>query len=409
VVLESRQAGFVSVWASLEAQELRELGRRRAGGIDQWFATSSWNGWPKAKATNQSFGIDCSRKRSTTVKAPKSQPINAPSAIDDRSHKPGSHPRWRESYYFSFFDHSLRLGGFSSIGKRPGKGYAGSVNCLWGPAMSTAVAFEYGAIETHDDEYDVGGLRYRSNESFGTWELTYDGVLNDGGDQIECDHLALGPTAASRAPKVPVRFRLTFAPDYPPYSFPTNEQWSNLFDGHVVELGKVEGELELGGKSHIIRGRGAKDHSWGVRDWFKPTAWRWIDFVSQDGPEFALWRAQFNGQWISEGAMYCDGRVERITSYRESLSLAERLVKPRSAGIELQATAAGGKELAARGGVLRVVPMLFFRDAGGWRETAWNDCSLIQATDRAGSIAWANVQFESLLREPTAPRDGPRT
>jgi hypothetical protein len=123
-----------------------------------------------------------------------------PRPNDDRVHEPGGDPRWRESYYFSFFGPEAGIGGFSSIGKRPSRGHAGFINVIWGPDMQTLVASEFDTIEGHDDNHSVAGLRYSAEQPFGPWRLDFQGSLNDGGAALECEHRALGPTGRSEAP-----------------------------------------------------------------------------------------------------------------------------------------------------------------------------------------------------------------
>jgi hypothetical protein len=321
-----------------------------------------------------------------------------PEAQDDLVHEPRDDPRWRESYYFSFFDWNLGIGGFSSIGKRPAKGHAGSINVLWGTSMPTLIASEYDSFSEHTDDHVVAGLSYRGTAPFGPWELKFDGTLNDGGTDVECDHDALAPSGRSPAPNKSTRFDLTFTPLYPPYLYVERDEWRELFDGHIDEVGAVEGELEIDGQTHRIQGRGAKDHSWGVRDWFKPAAWRWIDVLAEDGPELALWRARFNGGWVEDGALYGPGGVEGLSEYEETVETTDRPRKPLPARIGLRA-AAGSQELGVEGEVVRVVPIFFGRDLDGGRQVSWNDRALVRCRTDGGATAWANVEFETLLAE----------
>jgi len=319
-------------------------------------------------------------------------------------HEPRAESRWRESYYFSFFDWNLGIGGFSSIGKRPAKGHAGSINVIWGPGIPTLVASEYGGTgDGHTDHYEVAGLRYRAAEPFGPWRLTFDGRLNDGGSGLECEHRALAPVARSPAPDIAVRYDLIFTPAAPPYLYEERDEWRDLFDGHIDEVGTMEGTLEIGGERHEVSGRGAKDHSWGVRDWFKPAAWRWMDVLAQDGPEVALWRSRFDGDWIEDGAVYGEGRTHALSAYRERVETVERPRKPRPARVAVEADA-GEQAVAFDGEVVRIVPIFFGRDAGDVRETSWNDRALVRGTTGDGAQAWANVEFEALLREPLESR-----
>jgi len=322
-----------------------------------------------------------------------------PNRKDDLVHTPGDDPRWRESYYFSFFDPETGIGGFSSIGKRPARGHAGFVNVIWGPDMPTLVASELDSFDQHDDDHSVAGLTYSGEEPFGAWRLAFDGKLNDGGSEIECDEGALGPTARSGAPKVAVSFDLTFSPAETPYLYSERDEWRDLFDGHIDEVGRVEGEVRIGDRTEKVSGRGGKDHSWGVRDWFKPAEWRWVDLVGSGGPELELWRARIDGEWIGDGALFSGGEAEAITSYSEEVTTSERPRKPRPTGIELEVRAGSG-ELSMRGDVVRIVPIVFSRDLDGTRLTSWNDRSLLRCETESGAEAWANVEFEALLTGP---------
>lgn len=314
----------------------------------------------------------------------------------DRVHEPADDSRWRESYYFSFFDQRTGIGGFSSIGKRPARGHSGSINVIWGPQIPTLIASELDSFGEHDDTYEVAGLSYESDRPFGSWRLRFEGVLNDGGDGLECDHAALGPTASSQAPKVEVAYDLTFTPSYPPYLYEHRAEWQNLFTGHVDEVGAVAGELRIGGVRHELDGRGGKDHSWGVRDWFKAQAWRWVDLVGEGlDAELALWRATFDGEsWVEDGAIFTDGSALPLARYEEQVTTAPRVRKPRPAEVSIAVEAAGGRRLELSGRAVRVVPIFFGREG----LLSWNDRALVECTV-GGLPAWANVEFESLVRE----------
>jgi hypothetical protein len=323
--------------------------------------------------------------------------------VHDRVHEPEDSSRWRESYYFSFFDARHGIGGFSSIGKRPKRGHSGSINVIWGTDTPTLVASELDTFEGHSDEYTAAGLTYASDERFGPWRLTFAGELNDGGSGVEVDHGALGPTARSSAAKVRVEYDLIFMPSYAPYIYAHREEWRDLFTGHVDEIGTVEGSLTVGGRTYDIAGRACKDHSWGVRDWFKPTAWRWIDVVAPPPhPEFSLWRASFDGRtWVEDGALYRGGEALAVEHYSERVETAPRARKPIPAAVSFEAHA-GDARLRGDGRVLRVVPIFFSREDAGERLVSWNDRTLVECSLEGGVAGWANFEFEEIVREPIA-------
>jgi hypothetical protein len=323
-----------------------------------------------------------------------------PKPDDDRVHEPRNDPRWRESYYFSFFDPEAGVGGFSSIGKRPAKRHAGYVNVIWGPEIPTLIASEFDSFDRHDDSHSVAGMRYRPEGTFGPWTIEFEGRLNEGGSAVECDAAALGTTEASPADKVDVGFQLTFTPDRPPYLYEERDEWRDLFDGHVDEVGAVRGELRIGDRDLRIAGRGGKDHSWGVRDWFKPREWRWVDVLGPGGAEAELWRANFeDGGWVGDGAIFSGAGSEPLSSYSERVRTADRPRKPLPTGIELD-LASESQRIRLDGEVVRAVPIIFSRERDGTKLTSWNDRTLVRCRTESGSEAWANVEFESLLVEP---------
>ena len=327
----------------------------------------------------------------------------------DRVHAPGEDRRWRESYYFSFFDPRHGIGGFSSLGKRAATGHSGSINVLWGPDRPSLVASEFDTFGQLDDDHLVAGMSYRSDQPFGDWRLGFSGQLNHGGSQIECDEAALGPVSKSRADSVDVSYDLTFTPTHPPYIYAERSEWSELFTGHIDEVGLVRGTVTVDGEVMEIEGRGGKDHSWGVRNWFAPLEWRWIDLVSADGPEIAMWRASFSPDvWVGDGAVFTGeptlGPERAITGYTESVTTTHRTRepgKPLPTGLHAELhTEAGSHEL--HGQVVRVLPVVFTRRPDGRLERAWNDRALLSTTVD-GAPGWANVEFALPVTEPTTP------
>lgn len=311
---------------------------------------------------------------------------------EDRVHEPGTDRRWRESYYFSFFDERHGIGGFTSIGKRAATGNSGSINVIWGPERESLVASEYDSFATLDDDHRVAGLSYRARESFGVWEIAFDGTLNRGGSGVECD-----PDAAGGV--VPVRYELAFTPGAPPYVYRRSPEWSELFTGHVDEVGTVRGTVTVGDQTYDIDARGGKDHSWGVRNWFAPRAWRWFDLVSESGPELTLWRAAFQpGEWVGDGAVFLGGELLPLEDYHEEVSTVDVEGRRKPLPTKLAATLrAGGREFTITGEVRRVLPVRFTRRADDL--VSWNDRALVECTVD-GARAWANVEFAELVGEP---------
>jgi hypothetical protein len=310
----------------------------------------------------------------------------AQTGSDDGLHVPDTDRRWRESYYFSFFDTRHGIGGFTSIGRRPESGHIGSINVLWGPERPTLVAAELGSSVGHALPYEVHGLSYDSSGEFGDWSLRFAGPMNDGSSEVVCEESAIG-SALDNADAVAVTYDLTFHPSTPAYIYAQNDAWLDLFTGHVDEIGTVTGTVTIGGETIEIDGHGGKDHSWGVRDWYKPQEWRWVDLVATDGPEFAMWRATFDGsEWVEDGAVFVDGRTVPITSYSETIEEIDRARKPRPVRWSMRTTTSEG-ELALSGDVVRIAPITFSQTRDGLTRTSWNDRALVRCELEGAGVA----------------------
>lgn len=318
---------------------------------------------------------------------------------DDGVHEPVDDPRWRESYYFSFYDPRLGIGGFSSIGKRPARSHSGSINVIWGPGIPTLVGAELGSFTGHDDKYDVAGLSYAAESPFGPWRLRFDGRLNDGGAGLECAPSAVTSASAAGTEKVPVSYELAFTPSAPHYTYRRRHEWTDLFTGHIDEVGTVEGSLVIDGRPLAVSGLGAKDHSWGVRDWQRPSAWRWVDLLSDGGPQLTVWRARFDGTgWVEDGATYDEGSAHGLVSYAEEVgeTASGSRGKPMPSKVDITAGDGTGRRLRATGRVVRVVPISFSnRRTPG--VSSWIDRALVDLTLDGGQRAWANIEFEERI------------
>src|SRR5487761_1358539 len=130
----------------------------------------------------------------------------------------------------------------------------GSINVIWGPELPTLVASEFDTFTDFGASPQAAGLAYEQERPFGPWQIRFDGRLNDGGDDVECRAEALG-SASGNAAAVPVRYQLTFTPSHPPYIYRERAEWSELFTGHVDEVGRVRGTLTVGDRSYPIRRR----------------------------------------------------------------------------------------------------------------------------------------------------------
>ncbi|MDO8212417.1 hypothetical protein [Conexibacter sp. CPCC 206217] len=314
--------------------------------------------------------------------------------LHDLMHAPDlARPRWRESFYFKFWDFNHQLGGDSTIGYRPARGHSGSLNIIWGRELPTLVASELDHAPDHAVPHPAGGLSYEPVEPFGPWRLRFDGRLNDGGSAVGCDPRAV---RAADSSSVPVSYDLLFTPEQPAHIYRENPAWDGLFDGHVDEVGRVTGTLTVDGTTYEIDARGCKDHSWGQRDWARPHGWRWADLLFPEGPEASLWRATFDGdEWLQDGAIYAGGEADPLTSFAERATFAprDRAPRPQRWSFDLQSAR---HAITGEAELLRVIPLRFpMRDEHGTAMTAWIDRCLYASTTTDGRHGAGTVEFQS--------------
>jgi hypothetical protein len=326
----------------------------------------------------------------------------------DRVHPPDpARERWRESYYFFFYDFRHRVGVCSSIGYRPSKGYSGSMHYAWGEGLPNLVAMEKGRFDEHVDVHDVAGLEYVPGEPFGAWTVRFDGRLNDGGAGVAAHLDAMTDVGSFGGVRQEVSYDLRFEPDQPAYLYREDPAWDGLFDGHVDEVGRVTGTMTIGGRTIDFDGRGAKDHSWGVRDWARPRGWRWVDMLFEDGAEVTLWRVTFDdgSAWTADGAIFHDGVADPVTDFRESVTWAPRERADRPGAWDFLIGSARHR-LRGTAEIVGVVPMLFpIRDADGNRAVMWNDRAVYRCRLEDGREGFGSAEFQFRVPESgAAPR-----
>ncbi|WP_187369150.1 DUF7065 domain-containing protein [Baekduia soli] len=322
---------------------------------------------------------------------------------EDLVHPPGADPRWRESYYFSFYDEATGLGGFSSIGKRAAKGQSGFIACLWGPDRPTLVAIGTDVFDAHDNAHDVAGLTYECLQPHERWRVTFDGMLNDGGSEVQCAEEAVRRAGAPGLAQHAVSWDLEFTCERGAFLYEdaaADDRWRELFDGHIDMVGRMTGEVTIDGATVQVDGVAGNDHSWGVRNWFYPDEWRWADIVMDDGPHTTFWRSLVDGEWFGDGALYATTGPERLEGYDEQLTTTERDELPRPTSFEMQLSSAG-HERTLHGEVVRIVPVLFTKRGDDRDLISWNDRCLTRLTDPAtGAKGWGTVEFCARVERP---------
>jgi hypothetical protein len=192
---------------------------------------------------------------------------------DEGFHVPDGEPLWNESWYFDFVSADASLGGYVRVGRYPNLGVIWYWACLVGPDRPL--------VAVYDHEVPIPAVP-------GSLELRADGLWADHNCEEALVHWSLGLEAfavslddpadvyrGAYGDRVPFGFDLEWETDGRPFNLPIG------LDRYEIPC-RVHGEILVGDERLELDGRGQRDHSWGVRDWWA-TGWCWTAFHLDDG------------------------------------------------------------------------------------------------------------------------------
>ncbi len=82
----------------------------------------------------------------------------------------------------------------------------------------------------------------------------------------------------------------------------------------LEQAGRIHGTLRIDGKTIAFDTMGARDHSWGTRDWQTPQHWKWLH--AHAGPQLCVhfWQINAAGRTDLRGYVFRDGRMAEVES-----------------------------------------------------------------------------------------------
>jgi hypothetical protein len=229
--------------------------------------------------------------------------------LTERSHTPTDDRAWRESFFFGFVDEAAGIGMYNSLGEKPLSSRSGYICTIWGDDViaETRIA----PLERTATEHSCGGLRYRMDESDGSWTVEYEATIPILGP-VGHDYVG-SVTPDESLPTTDVSMDLRFEPLTPVYDYDAHPAWDRLFDRHVEQSGRFTGSLTIGGDAHPIDALGSRDHSWGPRDWNHPVGWTFFTASFDKGPAFvSLWSADTTAGRVADGYVAHDGTIAKV-------------------------------------------------------------------------------------------------
>ena len=170
---------------------------------------------------------------------------------------------------------------------------AGSIFVAYGPGIGEQPIVE--AI----DNVEMGPIRNFNDWKVGCVHIKQDLKLDRAEIRVDSARATLEARFESAHPAYAYGFH---ADGCPPYAA-TNR---------LEQAGRIHGTLRVGGKSIEFDTTGARDHSWGTRDWQTPQHWKWLH--AQAGPDSCVhfWQINAAGRTDLRGYVFKAGRLAEV-------------------------------------------------------------------------------------------------
>jgi hypothetical protein len=236
--------------------------------------------------------------------------------LDEYTHRVGPAGNWNESRYIDFWDGANRIGGWFRIGNRPNERHAEMSACINIPDGRTAFMFARPEI-SHNELY-AAGQHWHIDEPWRRTRVTYHGemiVLEDPWQLVEPKR------AFHESPRVAVAVELDCLSEGLGSVMGFDQgHIDRIFlpgqaDFHYQHLIHSTGRVTVGPQDWIVDGRGAKDHSWGPRNWHAKIYLRWLIASFDDDHGFILVRAVGPTKTTRSGFVWDAGKFHLVDDF----------------------------------------------------------------------------------------------
>ena len=234
---------------------------------------------------------------------------------DAYTHPIGPASNWNESRYVDFWDAQNRVGGWFRIGNRPNEGHAEMSACINLP--DGRAGFMFARPDISRNELHAAGQRWQIEDPWRRTRVTYHGEM------FLLDPWALvDPKAAFQAsPRVTATVELDCRSEGLGSVMGFDQSHiDRIFlpgqaDFHYQHLIHSTGRVTVGAQSWTVDGRGAKDHSWGPRNWHAKIYLRWLIASFDDDYGFMLVRAVGPTKQTRSGFVWNAGEFHLVDDF----------------------------------------------------------------------------------------------
>lgn len=221
------------------------------------------------------------------------RPVPQLDPVHDGRHRLRDLPLERESipYVISLPEHGLATAIYTWVSKDH---LGGALFGVLGPTVGSAPIFEA-----------VDGIAMGPDRNFDDWKVGPVHLLQD----LRMQSSRLRATSAR------AQLDITFEAFHPAYAYGFHPEGCPAYaaTNRIEQAGRVRGTLVLDGKSFAIDTTGARDHSWGTRDWNLPQHWKWVHAQSGE-TAVHFWQIQVEGRIDLRGFVHRDGLMAEVSA-----------------------------------------------------------------------------------------------
>jgi hypothetical protein len=316
----------------------------------------------------------------------KPLPLQKVEPADERPHPPAmTDLSWNESFYMNFFDTTGQWGGTTRLGISPNRGVTDGIVCLYFPNGAVGVILLLDKSAQREQAIHSLGLSQEVLEPLKRWRVRYQGDIYYFDNPS--DVAIFTKVGLFDLPRKHVEFELEFQGIHEPHHHPTYKNIKTPFVNHLRSLktpiqtlnrlaafpkqleqakkttanhhyeqaGLIRGTIKINGEESHFEGSGQRDHSWGIREWWIPTAWRW--FTCQFGTELAFnaFSLDILGSHFINGYIWNQNKFVEVKEF----VLTNTFDKDNLGGkqIELSLKTAEGKQFNITGEVKTNIPI----------------------------------------------------
>lgn len=229
------------------------------------------------------------------------------------------------------------------------------------------------------------------------------------GPDLDFDNWNVGPvhleqdlklrTARVRAKGARIELDAVFEAMHPAYAYGFHPEGCPDYAAtdRLEQAGRLRGTVKVDGKAYEFNGTGARDHSWGTRDWDHPQHWKWLHAQAGD-TAVHFWQIAAGGRTDLRGYVSRDGLMAEVAAVDVAFETDARYFQKR---IRAAVRDTAGRETRVSGEyfghfTLPPVPSCTLVEAGmrcdidgkagsGWTEFMWPTEYLKRLQSRATS------------------------